>query len=111
MDPPTLMPPCILSIHSWDVNGYVLFQVDFHEVKDWLHFVYLPSEIPSHELPDILDEMSWIPLVLVSIDDPAYLSMELGRGSGLQLSPTKDLKSVNWGALRSSELAYHVRWV
>lgn len=55
--------------------------------------------------------MSWIPLVLVSIDDPAYLSMELGRGSGLQLSPTKDLKSVNWGALRSSELAYHVRWV
>lgn len=23
---------------------------------------------------------------------------DLGRGSGLQLSPTKDLKSVNWGS-------------
>lgn len=85
MDPPTLIPLCMtaLSIHSRDVvNGYVLFQVDFHEVKDWLHFVYLPSERPSHELPDILDEMSWTALVLVSIpngmDDPAY-----GTGQGI----------------------------
>lgn len=48
-----------------------------------------------------LDQMMGFALGLISIacrrDDPAYL-VSWGRGSGLQLSPTKDLKSVNWGS-------------